>query len=78
MFQLFFSMVALAQEPTPAESAEAEEEKEPVVIETISVTGRIPTPEIQVVISRPKIPVLTTEELLEAVDDRLAEEEAKR
>lgn len=89
MFQLFFSMAALAQEPLPANAAaqdaaeeaaveEDADERAPIVIETISVTGRVPTPEVQIMISRPRIPVMSTEEMMETIDERLAEEEARR
>jgi len=81
LFPLFISMAALAQEPEPtpspaADGAEAEPER--ITFELIEVEGRVPQPEIQLVLSRPQIPVDSTERLMERIDERLAAEEEKR
>lgn len=61
--------------PAPAPAAQAPGR---MVLETIVVSGNRPEPGVQIILSRPSIPVRSTEQLLQGIDQRLALEEGKR
>lgn len=64
-----------APAPAPAPAAQAPGR---MVLETIVVSGNRPEPGVQIILSRPSIPVPSTEQLLQEIDQRLALEEGKR
>ena len=74
---------ALAQQtsPPPEQTQIApvsEETPEKTTLETISLTGTRPVPEVQIIIQRPEIPIHSTAQILEDIDQRLAQEEEQR
>ncbi|MFT4977152.1 MAG: hypothetical protein ACI8S6_003057 [Myxococcota bacterium] len=75
MFSLFFSMTALAQEHLP--EASSTEKHLILVMETVPIEGRRPEPSVELILSRPTLPTLSTEQLLQDIDDQLEESEEK-
>lgn len=80
MLLLLCVATSFADEPPAQEQPQPQHtESAPqwIVLEPIAVSGNRPEPEIQLVLGRPNIPVPSTEQLLEEIDQRLAREEER-
>lgn len=84
MWILGLLSVALAQDATtppqeqaPPQSPPNAESSERITLDTISLTGTRPVPEVQIIIQRPDIPIHSTEQILQEIDERLEKEDRR-